>query len=61
MRIADISARAVMAPLATPISTAQAVIPTAPLVLVDVQTDQGVSGTAYIFGYTPLTLSLIHI
>ncbi|MEP2889874.1 enolase C-terminal domain-like protein [Tateyamaria sp.] len=56
MRIADISARAVMAPLATPISTAQAVIPAAPLVLVDVQTDEGVSGTAYIFGYTPLTL-----
>ena len=43
MRIADISARAVMAPLATPISTAQAVIPAAPLVLVDVQTDQGLS------------------
>lgn len=56
MRIAAITARAVMAPLATPISTAQAVIPAAPLVLVDVATDQGVTGTAYIFGYTPLTL-----
>lgn len=57
MRITDISARAVMAPLATPISTAHALIPAAPLVLVDVQTDQGVSGTGYIFGYTPLTLN----
>lgn len=56
MQIAQITARAVMAPLANPISTAQAVIPAAPLVLVDVTTDQGVRGTAYIFGYTPLTL-----
>lgn len=56
MRISAISARAVMAPLANPISTAQAVIPAAPIVLVDVRTDVGITGTAYIFGYTPLTL-----
>lgn len=45
-----------MAPLAVPITTAQASIPAAPLVLVDVDTDQGVTGTAYIFGYTPMML-----
>lgn len=45
-----------MAPLAVPISTAQASIPAAPLVLVDVETDQGITGTSYIFGYTPLLL-----
>ncbi|WP_299142801.1 enolase C-terminal domain-like protein [uncultured Tateyamaria sp.] len=57
MRIAGIKARAVMAPLAQPISTAQAVIPAAPLVLVDVETDAGVTGTGYIFAYTPLMLA----
>ncbi|WP_299205676.1 enolase C-terminal domain-like protein [uncultured Tateyamaria sp.] len=56
MRIERIKARAVMAPLAVPITTAQASIPAAPLVLVDVETDQGVTGSAYIFGYTPLML-----
>ncbi|WP_299551004.1 enolase C-terminal domain-like protein [uncultured Tateyamaria sp.] len=45
-----------MAPLAVPITTAQASIPAAPLVLVDVETDQGIAGSAYIFGYTPLML-----
>ena len=57
MRIDQIAARAVMAPLAVPITTAQASIPSAPLVIVDVRTDQGVVGTSYIFGYTPLMLS----
>lgn len=56
MRIKQIKARAVMAPLSVPITTAQASIPAAPLVLVDVETDQGVGGSAYIFGYTPLML-----
>lgn len=56
MHIAQIRARAVMAPLAVPITTAQASIPAAPLVLVEVETDQGVTGTSYIFGYTPLML-----
>lgn len=56
MRIDRIKARAVMAPLAVPITTAQASIPAAPLVLVDVETDQGITGSSYIFGYTPLML-----
>ncbi|MEL7132432.1 MAG: enolase C-terminal domain-like protein [Pseudomonadota bacterium] len=57
MRIAEVSAQAVMAPLAAPITTARASIPAAPLVLVDVTTDQGIVGTSYIFGYTPLILA----
>ncbi len=56
MQIRNITGRAVMAPLATPITTAQANIPAAPLVIVDVQTDADISGTAYVFGYTPLML-----
>ena len=56
MHIASIKASAVMAPLAHPITTAQASIPAAPLVIVDVQTDQDITGTAYIFAYTPMLL-----
>ena len=57
MRISGIGAQAVMAPLAQPITTAQAAIPTAPLVIVRVQTDSGIEGTAYIFAYTPMLLA----
>ena len=56
MKIASLSARAVMAPLAQPISTAQTAIPAAPLVIVTVSTDTEISGTGYVFGYTPLML-----
>ena len=56
MRIASIKASAVMAPLAHPITTAQASIPAAPLVIVDVQTDEDITGTAYIFAYSPMLL-----
>ena len=56
MRIASIKASAVMAPLAHPITTAQASIPAAPLVIVDVQTDEDIIGTAYIFAYSPMFL-----
>jgi mandelate racemase len=54
--IRDITARAVVAPISRPIRTAVGVIPAAPLVLLNVHTDQGINGHAYLFGYTPLTL-----
>ena len=38
------------------------VIDAAPLVLIDVETDQGVTGRAYIFAYSKLTLKpLVHL
>ena len=55
--IESLKARAVLAPLARPIRTASGTIPAAPLVLIDVATEQGVTGRAYLFGYTPLTLA----
>ena len=54
--IEDVRTRAVDAPLARPITTAVGSIPSAPLVLIDVVTVQGVVGRSYIFGYSPLTL-----
>jgi mandelate racemase len=54
--IKNVEARAVVAPLTRPVKTAVGTIPSAPLVLIDVMTDQGVVGRSYIFGYSPVTL-----
>jgi mandelate racemase len=54
--IRGVSARALVAPMPRPLKNAFGVIEVAPLVLIDVATDQGVTGRAYIFAYTRLTL-----
>jgi mandelate racemase len=56
LAIRDVKARAVVVPLARPVKNAFGIIEAAPLVLIDVATDQGVTGHAYIFGYSRLTL-----
>jgi len=56
LTIRELRARPVIAPLERPIRTAVGEIPSAPLVLLDVMTDEGVTGSAYLFGYTPVTL-----
>ena len=57
LKITGLKARPLLCPLPRPISTAKAFIPNAPLVLIDVETDAGLVGSSYIFGYTPLMLS----
>jgi hypothetical protein len=54
--IREIRARPVVAPLPRPIRTASGDVLDAPLLLIDVLTDVGVTGRAYAFAYTPLTL-----
>ncbi len=54
--IRSITARAVDAPISRPVKNAFGVIRSAPLVLIDVATDQGIPGRAYIFAYTRLSL-----
>lgn len=54
--ISDIHARAVVAPLARPVRTASGSVDVSPLILLDVHTEQGITGHAYLFGYTPVTL-----
>ncbi|MBV9561267.1 MAG: mandelate racemase [Bradyrhizobium sp.] len=54
--IAAVKARAVITPLKRPVRNAFGVIDAGPLVLIDVATDQGVTGHAYIFAYTKMTL-----
>ena len=54
--VTALTARAVNAPLERPVRTASGSLETAPLVLIDVGTDAGVTGRAYIMGYTPVSL-----
>jgi mandelate racemase len=60
--IRSVKARAVVAPISRPVKNAFGVIEAAPLVLIDVVTDQGLIGHSYIFAYTRLTLApLVHL
>src|ERR1700716_2666656 len=60
--IQSVRARPVIAPISRPGKNAFGIIEAAPLVLVDVVTDQGVTGRSYIFAYTRLTLApLVHL
>ncbi len=52
LKISSISATPVNVPLVRPITTATHTIPTAPLVLIELETDARVNGCAYLFGYT---------
>lgn len=56
LTIRAVTGRPVLAPLPRPLRSASGSIPAAPLVLIDVLTDEGVTGRAYVFGYTPVTL-----
>ena len=56
LTIRSLTARAVAAPLARPLRTASGDIPVSPLLLIDVASEEGPAGRAYIFGYTTLTL-----
>lgn len=42
--------------MSRPLRTAAGDVPAAPLVLVDVQTNEGIVGRSYAFAYTPLML-----
>jgi len=60
--IRGVKARAVIAPISRPVKNAFGVIEAAPLVLIDVATDQGITGRSYIFAYARLTLKpLMHL
>ena len=52
MKITELRARAVMVPLKRPPRAASGAIPEAPLILIDLVTDEGVEGRAYVFTFT---------
>ncbi|WFU20213.1 enolase C-terminal domain-like protein [Bradyrhizobium sp. CB3481] len=60
--IRGVKARGVVVPLKRPVKNAFGVIDAGPLVLIDVETDQGVTGHSYIFAYAKITLApLVHL
>ncbi len=60
--IGVVKARAVVAPMARPVRNAFGLIDVAPLVLIDVATNQGITGRSYLFGYTKVALKpLVHL
>ncbi len=56
LTIRSLAARAVAAPLARPLRTASGEVPVSPLLLIDVASEEGPTGRAYVFGYTTLVL-----
>jgi Mandelate racemase / muconate lactonizing enzyme, N-terminal domain len=55
-RVRSLRAIPVNVPLARPHPTAGGVVESAPLVLLDLETDQGLVGRSYVFCYTPIAL-----
>lgn len=56
LTIRALTARPLMVELPRAVRTASGNIPLAPMVLIDVHTEQGITGRAYAFGYHPATL-----
>jgi mandelate racemase len=56
IRITGLRTRSVNVPLHYPIHTAVGTVASSPLVLIDLLSDAGVTGHAYVFTYTPLAL-----
>jgi mandelate racemase len=57
LSIRRVRARPVNVPMARPLRTAGGAVASAPLVLVDLETDQGVVGRSYVFCYATLALA----
>src|SRR5215813_6859889 len=59
LKIRSVRARPVLAPFKRPPVSATGALPTAALVLIDLETDGGVVGRSYVFGFAPWTLGSI--
>jgi mandelate racemase len=56
LTVRSVRARAVDVPMPRPLQTASGTIRSAPLVLIDLSTEEGVTGSSYVFCYTPVAL-----
>src|SRR3954470_22757374 len=56
LKIRDLTTRAVRVPMRRPLGTSGGTITHAPLVLLDLQTGEGVRGRAYLFAYNDLAV-----
>lgn len=59
LRIRELSIRPLDLPLARPMETASGVMTTAPLVLIDLRTEDGIVGRSYVRCYTPVALAAL--
>ena len=59
LKIKNVHARPVMVPFKRPPVSASGALPTAALILIDLETDGGVVGRSYVFGYAPWTVKPI--
>jgi mandelate racemase len=57
LRVRGVRTQRVVVPMSRPIRTASGTVAEAPLLLIDLVTDAGVTGRSYLFGYQPLTLA----
>jgi mandelate racemase len=60
LHIRNIQARPVIVPMKRPLRTGSGAVTQAPLLLIDLQTEEGVTGRSYLFGYQPYTLRPLH-
>ena len=60
LHIRSIKARPVVVPMKRPLRTSSGTVAQAPLLLIDLQAEEGVTGRAYLFGYQPFTLKPLH-
>ncbi len=56
LTVRDLDVRAVDVPVQRPLKTSGGVLGTAPLVLIDLHTEEGITGSSYVFCYTPMAL-----
>jgi mandelate racemase len=59
LRVRAVRARPVNVPLDPPVQTASGAVTSAPLVLIDLLTEEGVTGRSYVFCYTPVALRAV--
>jgi mandelate racemase len=59
MKVRALRVRAVDLPMARPTHTAAGAITSTPLALIDLDTDEGVTGTTYVFCYGPAGLAAV--
>ncbi len=56
LHIRSIQVRPVVVPMKRPLRTSSGAVAQAPLLLIDLQAEEGVTGRSYLFGYQPFTL-----
>lgn len=56
LKVKNVRARPVMVPFKRPPVSASGALPTAALILIDLETDGGIVGRSYVFGYAPWTV-----